>query len=86
MKITFIEGTDGKNVCGDTVTLQVLAECGGVKRVVQGFTDKASRDEIAKALFADIIEAGAPVAKVKPEYDSKWSKEIDAVKAVAEIK
>lgn len=82
MKITFIDGTEGKSR-GREVTLQVLAECGGVKRMVQGFVTRAERDAKAEAVFADILKAGvAPTPVEEPEYDSKWPKEINAVKAV----
>ena len=73
---------------GRVTTLHILAECGGVFRLVQGFTDKASRDERAAAVFADIIKANAggeplPAAKVAPTYDPEWGTEIEAKAAKA---
>jgi len=83
MQIKFIDGTEGKSTGPAGTTLQVLAECGGVKRMVQGFTDEAGRDAKAKSVFADIIEAGvAPPAKVEPSYGKTWKTQIESVKAV----
>jgi len=79
MKIKFIKGSESEATCNHVTTLQVLAECDGVKRMVQGFTDEAGRDAIAKSIFADVIESGAPAPVVKPTHDDKWASEIDAV-------
>jgi hypothetical protein len=76
------KSTHGKATVNGVTTLQILAECGGVRRMVQGFTTDAERDAIAHDVFADVIKAGvAPAAKVEPEYDGGWAAEIDAVKA-----
>jgi len=52
--------------------------------MVQGFKTEAERDALAKAVFADILDAGAaPSPVVEPEYSGTWPTEIDA--KVAEI-